>query len=365
MGVIQSPRTMMLFSLSRFQHRPSPEPFVLALSSDVELSEIRIRPFLTALLARGIIAGFQFADRKMNSMGWHKDFSFTHIWCHRNVSTAQYRFLRRNVHVPMIYDIDDLMIAPPDFVKSRPRIEARIRWCLDHAQSVTTSTEVLRKHLLRQVASSKPVITLKNGYAGSVTPYLFPTTPQKKVVWTSGDHPFVTRDHPQFTTRLADIVNRHGYEIIMIGRFDPAMGKLFKRSRYIQRLDFNSYREMLRYFAGAIGLAPLPSGLSPHNQQFFDAKSDIKLLDYLSSGLVPVCTSTPPYTQSELYIPELAAESPDGLLDRLENCLAGHAAWMERIARKFQGAGIIEQRQFGPLSQNLDTIFPDRSVRAG
>lgn len=348
----------MFFLQPHFQYRPNPKPFVLALSSDIELSEIRIRPFLTALLARGIISGFQFADRDMKSMGWHKDFSFTHIWCHRNVSSAQYRFLCKNAHVPIIYDIDDLMTAVPDFVKSRPRIVARVRWCLEHAQAVTTSTDVLRGHLLQQVPPSKPVITLKNGYsslAAQVSP-----APRKQIVWTSGDHPFVTRDNPQFIARLADIANRHDYEMIMIGRFDPALGEMFELSRHIQRLDFNSYREMLRYFAGAIGLAPLPSGLSPHNQQFFDAKSDIKLLDYLSSRLVPVCTSTPPYTQSELYIPELAAESPDGLLDRLESCIADHANWIARITDKIHGTGLMEQRQFAPLSRVLDDIFPDR-----
>lgn len=356
---------MMLFSHSHFQYQPGSEPLVLALSSDIELGEIRIRPFLAALLARGVIAGFQTADRKMHSMGWHKDFSFTHIWCHRNVSTAQYRFLRKNQNVPIVYDLDDLMTATPDFVKARPRNVARIRWCLEHAQTVTTSTDILRGHLLQQIPSPKSVITLKNGYSGHATPIPRPITPQKRIVWTSGDHPFVTRDHPEFTARLADIANRHGYEMVIIGRFDPTLGKLFKLSRYIQRLDFNSYREILRYFAGAIGLAPLPSALSPHNQQFFDAKSDIKLLDYLASGLVPVCTSTPPYAQSELYIPELAAENPDALLDKLESCIANHASWIKRIDDKFYATDVMTQRQFGPLSRALDNIFPARSNSIG
>lgn len=120
----------MFFLNPRFKYKADTRPFVLALSSDNELFEIRIRPFLAALVARDVIAGFQFADRRMNSMGWHKDFTFSHIWCHRNVSTAQYRFLQKNKHVPIIYDIDDLLTAVPDFVKNRPHIVERIRWCL-------------------------------------------------------------------------------------------------------------------------------------------------------------------------------------------------------------------------------------------
>lgn len=342
----------MFFNRSSFIHAPRSKPFVLALSSDTELSEIRIRPFLTALLGRGIIGGFQFADRKLTSMGWHKDFSFTHIWCHRNVSTAQIRFLRKHANVPIIYDIDDLMTAVPDFIKNRPRIVERVRWCLDHARTVTTSTEVLNSHLRQHVPPSTPVITLKNGHAGLELPTHL--TPRKQIVWTSGDHPFITRDNPEFVSGLADIANRHGYEVIMIGRFPSELGSLFTQWRHIQRLDFNSYRELLRYFAGAIGLAPLPSGLSPHNQRFFDAKSDIKLVDYLSSGIVPVCTSTPPYANSELYIPELAGNDPAALLTKLEDCIMDHAGWIERIRRH---TGALEQRRYSVLSQGLHVIF--------
>lgn len=345
----------MLFPHSRFEYRTNPEPLVLALSSDNELSEIRIRPFLAALLARGVIAGFQLADRKMHSMGWHKDFSFTHIWCHRNVSTTQYRFLRKNRNAPIIYDLDDLMTATPDFVKARPRNIARIRWCLQYAQTITTSTEVMKSHLLQELSAPKNIITLKNGHAGQNS--TTPQTVQTRIIWVSGDHPFVLRNNPEFVGQLARIVNKHGYEMIFVGRFDPSIGQQFKQARYLQRIDVNSYREILRTFAGAIGFAPLPSGLSGLNQQFFDAKSDIKLLDFLSSGLVPVCTSTPPYARSELFVPELAAENADGLLARLDLCMSGHAGWLERVNYRFGRSGLLDQRRFINLSSRLDSIF--------
>lgn len=344
----------MLFSHSHFKHRIDSEPFILALSSDNELNEIRVRPFLAALLARGVIADFQLADRKMNSTGWHKDFAFTHIWCHRNVSTAQYRFLRKHQHAPIIYDIDDLLTAVPDFVKNRPHIVERIRWCLEHARTVTASTDLLRSHLLSNVTQPDKIITLKNGHLGHEPP---PRTVQKKIIWTSGDHPFVLRKNPEFIGKLANLANHHDYEVIFIGRFNPSMGRQFKRWRYIQRLDVNSYREFLRSFGGSIGLAPLPSGLSPHNQQFFNAKSDIKLLDYISNGLVPICTNTPPYSHSELYIPELGADNPDELLRKLDLCIQDHGGWLERLDFKFHRNGALDERRYSALSRKLDAIF--------
>lgn len=344
----------MFFFSSRFKYRADTEPFVLALSSDTELSEIRIRPFLAALLARGVIAGFQIADRKMHSTGWHKDFSFTHLWCHRNVATAQYRFLQKHRNVPIIYDIDDLLTAVPDFVKNRPHVVERIRWCLAQARAVTTSTELLGSHLRQETSRPKKIITLENGYSDYGSPQ---RTVQKKIVWTSGDHPFVLRECPEFIGRLADIANRHDYEVIFIGRFDPSLSQPFRRWRYIQRLDVNSYREFLRSLGGAIGLAPLPSGLSDHNQRFFDAKSDIKLLDYISNGLVPVCASTPPYARSELYVPELGADRPEELLRKLDLCIQDHAGWLDRMDRRFRDSGMLEQRRYDTLSQKLDVIF--------
>ena len=345
----------MMFASYRYKYVRDSNPFILALSSDKEIGEIRIRPFLAVLLARGIISGFQFADRDMTLMGWHKDFSFTHIWCHRNVSTAQFRFLRKQTQAPIIYDIDDLLLAPPDFVKARPRNMRRIQWCLDQARIVTTSTEILRSHLLKQVAAEKPIITLKNGHIGCVR------SPRprvrKQVVWTSGDHPFVLRSAPDFMEGLADIVNRNDYEMVLIGRFEPMHVAPFKRVRHIQRIDFNSYREALRLFGGAIALAPLPSGLNPQNQTFFDAKSDIKLLDYLSSGLIPVCTSSPPYTCSELYIPELSAKDAGDLLTTLEGCIQDHAGWLARIGSQIHAADLLDQRRFECLSRELDRIF--------
>ena len=94
---------------------------------------------------------------------------------------------------------------------------------------------------------------------------------------------------------LAALANRTGYEAILIGRFDNKLAARFDRCRQISYLDFASYRAFLRSCAGAIGLAPLPSDLPPPAQRYFDAKSDIKLVDYLSAGIVPVCSSAVPY----------------------------------------------------------------------
>ncbi|HEY0219334.1 MAG TPA: hypothetical protein VGC26_06160 [Afipia sp.] len=347
----------MFFKRPKLTYSPALDgPNILALSSDAELSEIRIRPFLSSLLARGVIASYQFADRKMTPIGWCKTGSFTHIWCHRNVSTEQYRFLRKHALVPIIYDIDDLLTDVPEFVmKRRARTIERIDWCLNHANVVATATEPLKKALRDKVPSGTDILVLKNGHAGYQPPRR--PEPRKQIVWTSGDLPFVVREYPNFMADLARIVNSHDYEMILIGRFDSEYERMFDRCRHIQRLDFASYREFLRFNAGAIALAPLPSGLPDVVQRFFDAKSDIKLVDYLSAGMVPVFTSTPPYSESELFIPQLAAPDPGGLLKVLEKCITNHAAMIESIDTAIHATKLLQNREFIELSKVLDHIF--------
>ena len=347
----------MFFNSPRLTYAPtSGRPNILALSSDPELSDIRLRPFLSALLARGVIASYQFADRKMNSTGWFKTGRFTHIWCQRNVSTAQFRFLKKHAHVPIIYDIDDLLTDVPEFVmKRRARTINRIDWCLKHARTVTVATAALERHMRALVPAATKIILLKNGHTGWLSPRQ--PTLKKQIVWTSGDVPFVVRDHPDFMKEVAHLANRHEYEMIFIGRFDPAYRQFFERHRHIPRLDFSSYREFLHFNAGAIALAPLPSGLPEPIQRFFDAKSDIKLVDYLTAGLVPVCTGTPPYSESELFIPQLAALDPPGLLQRLERCLADHSGMIELVDSAIHAKGLLAKREFIQLSTVLDSIF--------
>jgi hypothetical protein len=346
-----------LFKSPRFTYdRNARRPAILALYSDNLLGEIRIKPYLNALLQRGLIADYHAADRSMALIGPLKSCTFTHIWCQRNVSTWQSLFLKRNAHVPIIYDIDDLITSVPDFVMHvRRRTRMRIGWCLRHAKAVTVATERLAASLREDVPSlAAEVIVLRNGCAEAVAPK--PRAPRRQVIWTSGDLPFFLNGYPTFIEDFASLVNRSGYEVILVGRFDNALAAKFDRCRHVSYLDFVSYRELLRSCAGAIGTAPLPTDLGPAAQRFFDAKSDIKLVDYLSSGIVPVCSSAAPYAQSSLFLPELAAADANGLLQKLEMCIADHARMIEYVDGTIHAPGLLRQREYSELSKALDHL---------
>lgn len=332
-------------------------PKVLALYAGNFIGDIRIKPYLNALLGRGVIDDYQIADRTLKTEGLNGPYAFTHIWCQRNVSTAQFAFLKAHNHVPMIYDVDDLLTSIPDFVASSKRaMRKRLAWCLIQAKAITVASEAL-KQALRQDAprAAHKISVLKNGWTPSVLPDR--RGGEKRLVWTSSDVPFFLQESPTFATSLASLLNRHGYEAILIGRFEENLCRQFDRSRHIDHLDFASYREYLRTLAGAIAIAPMPTRLRGAAQRYFDAKSDVKLLDYLSSGLIPIVSSAESYTSSELFVPQLAASNPDDMLRRIEACISDPAGAMRQIDVAIHQTGLLKMREYGELSKPLDALF--------
>jgi hypothetical protein len=347
----------MFFRKKPYVHsRDAASPRVLALYSGAFIGEIRIKPFLNALLGRGVIGGYQIADRTMTMEGPQGPYSFTHIWCQRNVSTAQFAFLKAHSHAPIIYDMDDLLTSIPEFVASSKRTAmTRLAWCLRHAKAVTVATDRLKDSLREDApAADKKIIVLKNGCA-----HADPPEPRgvRQLVWTSSDVPFYLRENPQFAMDLATLLNREDYGVILIGRFDERICKLFNQSRHIGHLDFASYRQYLRTLAGSIAIAPLPTRLPAAAQRYFDAKSDVKLVDYLASGLIPIVSSAVSYSTSELFMPQLAATNADDMLRQIERCMNDRAGAIRTIDAAIRSTGLLARREFGELSKTLDPLF--------
>lgn len=325
--------------------------------SDDFIGEVRLKPMLNALLDRDVIGDYQIADRSMNLVGPLKSYGFTHVWCQRNVSTSQFRFLKRHADAPILYDIDDLLTSSPGFVSNtRRRTLKRIEWCLQHAVAVTVACEQLARDLREDVPGlAKEPIVLKNGCLEASAAH--DVTPRRRFIWASNDRPFVLKSNPDFFNRLSRIANRRGYEGVFIGRFDSEQLAMFDRRRHLPYLDFLSYRSFLRSSAGAIGLAPLPSDLAPDAQRFFDAKSDIKLVDFFSANMIPVCTSAKPYATSELMFAPLAAPDPRTFLTSLEHCMAEHPAMIARVKETIHDAGLLKMREYRQISKAMDRYF--------
>jgi hypothetical protein len=331
-------------------------PKILALYSDRFIGEVRIKPYLDALLGRSVIADYQVADRTMTATGPAGPYNFTHIWCQRNISTRQYSFLKNQQHVPVIYDLDDLLTSVPAFVASTKRNAlARIQWGLQRAKAVTVASETLKRHVNEDAGSiAGEILVLKNGCVQATPP---DRSDRKQLIWTSIDVPFFLRENPTFIEGLANLLRRTSYQLILVGRFDSGVVEALEPSRHIRHLDFASYRGYLRTLSGALAIAPLPSRLPRNAQRYFDAKSDIKLVDYLSSGIIPVFSRAVPYETSDLFLPLLAAADGDEMLAKLEDCIAHRSRMTDHVEETIYRPGLLKRREFTELSKTLDGLF--------
>jgi hypothetical protein len=357
-GYRRKTSTRMFFRKSPYVYSRDARPArVLALYSSPFIGDIRIKPFLDALLERGVIDSYRIADRAMKAEGPRDPSPFTHIWAQRNVSTAQFAFLRKHSHVPIIYDMDDLLTSMPAFVASSKRTAMkRLDWCLQHASAITVASDRLKQYLLEDApTANRNIIVLKNGCALSEPPE--PHGAVKRLVWTSSDVPFFLRENPQFIAGLAALLNRNGYEAVLIGRFDEEARKPFERSKHIDLLDFVAYRRYLRTLVGGIAIAPLPTRLPASAQRYFDAKSDVKLIDYLSSGLIPVVSDAAPYATSELFMPQLAASTADEMLRKIGACIADPVDATRQVDAAIHRSGLLRAREFSALSKALDPLL--------
>ena len=347
---------MLFFKSQLFRHRPGAPPKVLALYSDPPIGDIRLRPYLDALQARGVIADYVAVDRSMDPIGPQRNFDFTHIWCQRNVSSAQFRFLNRHASNPIVYDLDDLLSSPPRYVmKTRQRTLTRMTRCIELAKAVTTPSEELARSLRQDIASfSGNALVVKNGCADGE--FVFPTRPKKQIIWTSGYIPLFSRESPHFVEKLAALAKKADYEVILIGNFEQGIDAMFDKVRLVRYLDFRSYREFLRFHAGALAIAPLPTTLPPVEQRYFDAKSDIKLVDYLSSGIIPVYSNAVCFVNSDLAVPALAAASGDDIIAILRHCIDNYASVAGEVRAHLQN-GALRARGYWELSRKLDHLF--------
>ena len=101
----------------------------------------------------------------------------------------------------------------------------------------------------------------------------------------------------------------------------------------------------------------MPSACPQQAQRYFDAKSDVKLIDYLTSGLVPIVSDAASYATSELFIPALAAASADEMLQRIEACIADRDDLAQQIDGAIHQNGLLRRREFSELSKSLDACF--------
>jgi hypothetical protein len=272
---------------------------VLFLASDPLNAETRIRSLLDLLRSENHIGGYAVVDRDMATSGDLTE-HYDAILAHRNPSTRQLAWLRSS-SARFAYDIDDLLLPGPaaKLTARRAAEQVSIAWCLTNAHRITAPSR-------RLIATLKSRLGAEFGRRSSLLfnfgveiPPPLKKAARPRLLWVSSALMPARDDMIAACEGISSAARDLDTDIVLVGRFAPAVLAQFGRREHIPWLPPAKYRDFLAQGA-FIAVAPLPAGMPPEVQAFFDCKSDIKAAEFGSNRIAGVYAPVPPYTESDL-----------------------------------------------------------------
>ena len=287
------------------------------------LRELRVDIPFTALHGRGLIDGYsvwQNGKFIFSSSSDPNNVAFDAIWVQREISPVSMVVLMLLAR-PFIYDIDDNLLASPAY---RPAFsiaqQQSVRHLLHSCAVLSCSTARLGRELQRGAliqVIGKAFVTPNLARAG---PRRRPVGPPHSLIWVASDSLPLTESALPILTAIRDFCINQALRIICIGVAPPDIFVEADVSvHHVGPVPYSAYLPLLESYAPAILACPLETNGDLSTQRFVDSKSDIKMLEALSSGLIGVFSQAAPYLESNL---------PGAILT--EN---SYAAWYEALTQ--------------------------------
>jgi len=303
------------------------EGHVLVLTNQAEnLVGLRVELPFGALHGRQLISGYTILSRGrvvFSTSGNVDDQAFDAIWVQRAV-TPDIAFTLAMLKCPFVFDLDDNLLVSPSYrepfsIESVQTTRNLIWSCAVLSCSTPRLGQLLQdpamQHLVGKVVVT-PNLTRDE-------PARRPVGKPRCLVWASTDTPALTQSRLPFIKAVRDFCLARQLKLVCIGSTPPdLLAESPVEIDHIARIPYDSYLNLLRSFAPAIIACPLETAADPATLDFINGKSDIKLLESISAGLVGVFSRAPPYTDSNLPEPILCENAYVGWFEGLE------AAWL-------------------------------------
>lgn len=242
--------------------------------------------------------------------------------------------------LPYLADIDDLYWELPTYSADRAACDAAYLGYLDHlygnAEVITCSTEYLRERLAVRFPTVKTVL-VENAAPAWIAP------PGALVIANTDNIKIGAAELAWFAPLLRRCWD-DGIGIQLLGE-NRALStpELECRAHSLPRLEYLDYHTHLSTHRFRAGLVPVEQ--SP----YADAKSPIKILEFINHGIPVVASDTEPHRR-------FVAAHPGCDVTLVENTAA---AWSAALAR-YTGAMSAEERERG---RRVNTVLCDTQVR--
>ncbi len=315
---------------------------ILVLSDEGDnLQDLRIKIPFAALHARGQIAGYSIWSRGKFSFSTSANptaLAFNAVWVQRHIDpeiSLALSIMRR----PFVYDLDDNLLTSPTY-RERFSLESvqTVRYMVRACTVLSCSTARLAQ--LVQKATAEFVIDKAVVTPNLIREQIGPRKPgaARAVVWCSTDTPALTQSRIPVLKAIRDFCLAYELKLVCIGA-SPA--DLLTESgieiEHVTAMPYGEYLFFLRSLSPAILVCPLETDADPATLDFVNAKSDIKILEALTTGLIGVFSRAPPYQDTDL---------PTSIL-----CENNYKAWFEGLMAAWQmsaqtiGAGSVPDRR--------------------
>ena len=272
--------------------------------------------------------GYTFAQFQRSATKEHLNL-FTHF---KNEVQSKYK-------IPMIYEIDDMLINIPKFNYASlyyNQNEEYVKKMIGMADGVVVSTQKL-KEVYGEF--NKKVEVIPNHLPKFVWGDVFPVHDYKnekekiKILWAGSQNHFPLPDMKKsgiqggdFGGKLMDFIKKTAdkYNWIFVGANPPELKSeiKMKKVRFIKWKHIFEYPQFVKNLEPDICIAPL------FQDEFNECKSNIKCLEYSAIGAPGVYTNIRPYKEMSLI-----SDTDEEMISQIEK-LAGDIDYRAKIWKK-------------------------------
>lgn len=253
------------------------------------LGDIRLRLPLTdwSQLHGGELRCIPFNERKRSDIEWA-----TVIIVQREASPVLLDNIRlwRSQGKAVIFDIDDLLIEVPSFLKTHSHYQTVapfIKQALGDVNHVTTTTDRLLRELSAYTSNVSTTPNRSHHLGRSAFHGDDRNSPIRLLIAATDT---VRLDF--IYTALCKVLSLSDLriEILAIGNTVDALKQAGISVKPTPILSYTEFLDFVSHLDDAIGLIPLDAS------RFSSCKSPIKFLDYAACGIPSICSDVPPYS---------------------------------------------------------------------
>lgn len=299
------------------------KPTVLAVTSDgAALREVRIVLPLSVLKEQGHIRDYAVTDTSFRNVP--EDFTFDVLWLQRIEEPWFVEQIVRCVGQHFVYDLDDLLLARPTYVKFRCEYPSGVIDALRRCGVLTVTSQrlitLLEKYSGLSLASK--AMLCPNGCRFPASP----RTPEQPagILWSSSDYAPLTTSFDAVLDAIALFATRHDLPIYCFGYSGDSFRQRFPRLVDCGFVSFWHHKLLLAAYPTMIGVAPLETHADQETQDFINGKSDLKLVDFVGFGHPCVCSQAAPYVDTDLHVGTRVENTKSAWIEGLEEVYASN-----------------------------------------